>query len=291
MPARRILLIHNPAAGARRRARFDRIVAALRARGCALTLAETNAAGHAEAIARAAAPGEFDVVAACGGDGTVNEVINGLEGKDLALAVIPLGTANVLAQEIGLPRDPEKLAAALAEGPVRSVRVGRANGRRFTMMAGVGFDAMVVNGVSLKLKRWFGPLAYLWETLRQAARYGFQPHEVMIDGVAYSPVSLVACKGRRYGGPFVAAPDASLGEDKFHVVLMNGRGWLSVLGYGLALAFGRLAARRDVQLIAGREVIVKGMRGTPVQADGDIVAALPLRIALDPDPVRLVYPA
>lgn len=290
-PARRILLIYNPAAGGNRRARFNRIVAVLREASCAPTIVETTGPGHAEALARAASPTDYDVVAACGGDGTINEVINGLAGKDLALGIIPLGTANVLAEEIGLARAPAKIAAALAEGPIRTVHVGRANGRRFTMMAGVGFDAVVVHGVSLKLKKWLGPLAYVWETVRQAAKYGFQPHEVTIDGVTYRPVSMVACKGRRYGGPFIAAPDASLSEDKFHVVLMNGRGWLSVVRYGIALALGRLAARRDVQLVAGREVIVRGSDGQPVQADGDIVATLPLRIALDPDPVRLVYPA
>lgn len=288
---RRILLIFNPTAGGSRRARLDRVVTALKARSCSVTLAETNAPGHAEALARAASPADYDVVGACGGDGTANEVINGLAGKDIALGIIPLGTANVLAGEIGLARNPEKIAAALAEGPIRTVHVGRANGRRFTMMAGIGFDAMVVSRVSLKLKKWIGPLAYVWESMRQAARYGFQSHDVTIDGVSYRPVSMVACKGRRYGGPFVAAPDASLGEDKFQVVLMNGRGWLSVLRYGVALMLGRLGSGQDVQLVSGREVIVSGSSGPPVQADGDIVATLPLRIALDPDPVRLVYPA
>lgn len=291
MAARRILLIFNPAAGGTRRARFDRIAAALREMSCVLTIAETRGPGDAETLARAASAADYDVVAACGGDGTVNEVINGLADTGLALAVIPLGTANVLAEEIGLSRDPKKIAAALAEGPIRLVHVGRANGRRFTMMAGIGFDAMVVSGVSLKLKKWIGPLAYVWESLRQAARYGFQSHEVTIDGVSYRPVSMVACKGRRYGGPFIAAPGASLAEDKFHIVLMNGRGWFSVVRYGLALVLGRLASGHDVQLISGREVIVNGNAGHPVQADGDIVATLPLQIAMDPAPVRLVYPA
>ncbi|MGE4063766.1 MAG: diacylglycerol kinase family protein [Rhodospirillaceae bacterium] len=290
-PARRILLIFNPAAGGSRRARFDRVVTALRAKGCALTLAETKAPRHAEELARTASPSDFDIVAACGGDGTVNEVINGLAGKGVALGVIPLGTANVLAEEIGLDRDPERIAAALATGPIRTVHVGRANGRRFTMMAGIGFDAMVVSRVSLTLKKRVGPLAYVWESIRQSAKYGFQPHEVTIDGIPYHPVSMVACKGRRYGGPFIAAPDACLGEDKFQVVLMHGRGWLSVLRYSLGLLLGRLTIWRDVQLVSGREVIVNGAAEHPVQADGDIVATLPLKIGLDPEPVRLVYPA
>ncbi len=291
MNARRILVIFNPAAGSARRPRFESVVAQLKAAACQVDVVETTGPGHAETLARNVLPSSYDVVAACGGDGTVNEVINGLEGKDVALGIIPLGTANVLAEEIGLIRTPEKIAAALSNGPIRTVHVGRANGRRFTMMAGVGFDAVVVSRVSLKLKKLLGPLAYVWESMRQAVQYGFHAHEVTIDGVAYRPVSMVACKGRRYGGPFIAAPDASLGEDKFYVVLMNGRGWFSVIRYALALAFGKITAWQDVQLVAGREVIVRGSAGHPVQADGDIVATLPLRIALDPHPVRLVYPA
>lgn len=288
---RRILLIYNPTAGASRRARFESVVAALRHLPCELTMAETTYRGHAEELARTAAAANFDVVAACGGDGTVNEIINGLSGKDIALGIIPLGTANVLAGEIGLTRDPQKIAEALALGPIRAVHVGQANGRRFTMMAGIGFDALVVSTVSLKLKKWIGPLAYVWESMRQSARYGFQAHDVTIDGVAYRPVSMVACKGRHYGGPYIAAPDASLGEATFHIVLMNGRGWLSVLRYGIGLILGRMTSWGDVQLVSGREVIVRGGAGEPVQGDGDIIATLPLRIALDPQTVRMVYPA
>lgn len=291
MATRRILLIFNPTAGGSRRARFERTVAALSTLPCTLTLAETKYAGHAEEIARRASPEAFDIVAACGGDGTINEVINGLADKDVALGVVPLGTANVLAREIGLAIDPDRIANALAYGPIRTVHTGRANGRRFIMMAGIGFDAMVVSRVSLKLKKLIGPLAYVWESMRQVAGYGFHRHDVTIDGAAYHPVSMVVCKGRRYGGPYIAAPDASLNEAKFQIVLMNGRGWFSVVRYGLGLMLGRMTAWRDVELVAGREVIVHGNAGSPVQADGDIVATFPLRISLDPAPVRLVYPA
>src|SRR5689334_19804350 len=98
--ARRILVIFNPAAGRKRRPALNRVVAAIRAQGCGVTLLETAAPGDAELIARAASPQDFDVVAAAGGDGTINEIVNGLRGQALALGIIPLGTANVLADEI-----------------------------------------------------------------------------------------------------------------------------------------------------------------------------------------------
>jgi diacylglycerol kinase (ATP) len=289
--ARRILAVFNPAAGGERRARFERVVAAARAHGCAITVKETTAPGHAEAIAREVSSAQFDVIAAAGGDGTVNEVVNGLTDKGIALGIIPLGTANVLADEIGLGLGAgvEKVARALAFGPIRDMRVGRVNGRRFIMMAGVGFDADVVAHISLPLKKRLGPLAYVWQGIKQTRTYPFDSYDVTIDGVAYSAVWVVVCNGRRYGGPFIAAPDATLSDDRFYILLMNGRGWRSVLRYGVSLALGKIASWSDVRLVPGRDVSIAGA-GQPVQADGDIVAKLPLRITVDPVPVPLIYP-
>ena len=107
-------------------------------------------------------------------------------------------------------------------------------------MAGAGFDASVVDSVSLSLKRRFGPLAYVWQMLKLAFTDTYAACEVMVDGVPYRTVSAVVCNGRHYGGPFVAAPTATLTDGLLHVILMQGRGWLSVARYGLALLMGRL---------------------------------------------------
>lgn len=285
---RRILVIFNPAAGRARRARFEAIVRAARALGAEITVAETNAPGHGTQIARDA--GDFDVIAAAGGDGTVNEVINGLVGKTAALAVIPLGTANVLADEIGLSRSDRAIARALAAGPLRPIRLGRANGRRFVQMAGAGFDANVVAAVSLALKKKLGPLAYVWA----AAVVGFTRKlplsTVTIDGVTYRSASAVACNGRRYGGPFVAAPHASLSDNSFQVLLMKGRSPFSFFRYGIGLILGQVGKWWDVEIVTGREVVIEGVAGQPVQADGDIVTALPVRIEVDPAVLMMVFP-
>ncbi len=286
---RRILAVFNPAAGRNRRSRFDQVIAGLRDLGCFVSVVETNAPGHAEQIARDAAD-EFDVIAAAGGDGTVNEIVNGLPGKSLALGIIPLGTANVLADEIGLSRNLSAVTRTLALGSIRPIHVGRVNGRRFVMMAGAGFDANVVDGVSLALKKKLGPLAYVWQAAVQGFREDGAPCDVTIDGTAHKTVSVVVCNGRRYGGPFVAAPDASLLEDCFHVVLMQKSGWINTARYGAALVLGRISKLSDVRLIPGREVLVQGIAGRPVQADGDIVAHLPAQIAVDPEPVQLIFP-
>lgn len=289
MASRRILAIFNPMSG-RRRARLDATVAALREQGCVVTVAETQGPGHAETIAREAPAGDFDVIAAAGGDGTVNEVVNGLAGKSITLGIIPLGTANVLADEIGLKCTPAAIARALASGPVRTIHVGRSNGRRFCMMAGAGFDASVVAGISLALKKRLGALAYIWQAARQAFVETYAGAEVVIDGKSFRATSVVVCKGKRYGGPFIVAPNASLAAENFQVVLMKGRGWFSVARYGFALTLGRIAMCSDVEIVPGREVRIQGIVGAPVQADGDIIAHLPATISIDPEPIRLIYP-
>jgi diacylglycerol kinase (ATP) len=287
---RHIFAIYNPAAGRNRRRKFDAVVNLLRNRGCAVTVRESAHPGHAEALAREAASGGFGVVAAAGGDGTVNEVVNGLAEARAALGIIPLGTANVVADEIGLRKDAASVARALAEGPIRPIRVGVVNGRRFVMMAGAGFDANVVARVPLGLKKVLGPLAYVWTAGLQGFRDPYAPCEVTIDGVRHRSVSVVACNGRRYGGPFLAAPDADLAAGSFQVILMKGRGWFSVARYGAALLFGKVGIWPDVEVRRGCAVVIDGAPGQPVQADGDIVARLPARIEIDPQPVRLVYP-
>jgi YegS/Rv2252/BmrU family lipid kinase len=288
---RRILAIFNPAAGRGRRSKFDRTIAELRELGCAVKITETRAPGHAEAIAQDASAREIDIVAAAGGDGTINEVANGLKGRNLALGVIPLGTANVVADELGLNRSPSKVAHALAYGSIKPIHVGVVNGRRFIMMAGIGFDAHVVRKISLPLKKNLGPVAYIWQATCQAFSESFTQRDMVIDGVQHRAVSIVACNGRRYGGPFLAAPDGSLEEATFHIVLMKGRGWFSIARYGLGLVLGRISMWSDVSVVKGKDMVIEGGEGGPVQADGDIVAALPAHIFIDPEPVHLIYPA
>jgi len=289
--SRRILAIFNPAAGRNQRARFDQVVARLRAAGCEVSVRATNAPGHAEEIAAEVSPAVFDIVAAAGGDGTINEIVNGLRGTGVALGIIPLGTANVLADEIGLSKNIAKVAQALAAGPITPIRVGVANGRRFVMMAGVGFDANVIRGVSLRLKKILGPFAYVWSAATQAFRDPFASCAVVIDGEEHRSVSAVACNGRLYGGPFTAAPKACLTDGSFQVVLMKGRGWFSVVRYGAGLMLGRVGAWPDVSITTARDVVITGTTGQAVQADGDIITVLPVRISIDPEPVGLVYPS
>ena len=290
---RRVLVIYNPSAGQWRRRRLKATLRDLEALGCTLRLHETTHPGDAENTAIGLSSDDFDVVVAAGGDGTINEVANGLikaSGPIPPLAIIPLGTANVLAQEIGLHGQPSAIARAIADGERQSVHLGKANGRHFIMMAGVGFDAHVVANVDLALKRRTGKIAYVLETLIQALRYGFPACRVSIDGKFFESRSVVICNGRHYGGPFVAAPGASLGTPAFEVCLLERGGWRHVLRYGLALVMGRLSSLPDVRILSGRQVIIDGPKGLPVQGDGDIIATLPVEVTVAEETLDLIVP-
>ena len=278
---RRIFDIYNPVAGSRRHGRLGTYCEALAQQGCRIVVRETRARGDAEAFARATDCNVFDAVVVAGGDGIVNEAVNGLAGGVIPLGVIPLGTANVLAAEIGLLDGPLQSARVIAHGTPRRIGTGVANGRRFIMMSGVGFDAHVVANTSPALKRRFGKLAYVWQTMRKFRSFAFSRYRFCIDGVAHDAASAVIANGHFYAGRFVCAPAARLDDGMLHVCLFQTPGAAAAMRYTAAMMLGRLGALSDVNVIPARVIDVEGPADDPVQGDGDTVAHLPVRIASD----------
>jgi diacylglycerol kinase (ATP) len=289
MSARRILVIVNPTAGWRRRERVEQFRRALEALGCSPVLLETTGPGVATRLV-AEARDDFDVIAVAGGDGTINEAVNGLNGTSPPIAVVPLGTANVLAHELGVPLDMDACARVVADGPVREIHMGAINGRRFTMMAGVGFDAHVVNNVTRALKRKFGKLAYVAKSVEGMINYDLEDYELEIDGKRMRAASAVIAKGHYYGGTFTCAPNARLADPSFHVCLFRSGGGWNALRYAAGLVTGQLPKFDDVEIITAHEVRITGGTSEPVQADGEIVATLPVVATIDPRPLRVVTP-
>ncbi len=297
-----LVVIYNPAAGRRRGAVLDRVLAALAARGATPAIRRTAGPGDARRLAREAAAGGATTIAVAGGDGTLNEAINGLAeipGGAARLALIPLGTANVLAAELGMTGAPEAVAAAIAGDAVRRIRLGEIAGawgtRRFAMMAGVGFDARVVANVSLPLKRATGKFAYAWQTLREWRRHRPRRFRIVADGDACEAYSAILAKGHFYGGRFVAAPRASLDADSLELVLFGRGGRLAVLGYALALGLGRLHRCRSVRIVTARDIAIDFAAGgnaaaddaALVHADGEIVGRLPVRFTIAAAPLAV----
>lgn len=291
---RRLLVIHNPIAGRRAAKKLTAWRKALDALGAAVTLENTQGPLHAREIARGADPQRFDAVAVAGGDGTINEAVNGLVGSTLPLALLPLGTANVLANELGLPRDLAALARIAAFAPARRVRPGeivsgeRAEPWRFLLMAGVGFDAEVVEHLDLGLKRCIGKGAYALGSLAQLMRQSGSWLDATLDQKPLRCGSLVVARAHFYGGRFVLAPKARLDSDQLYAVVFERASRFATARYLVATMAGCLARRRDVGVSAAADIELAGPPGTPVQIDGDIRAHLPARIRLADAAVGLI---
>jgi len=293
--AARVLIVFNPAAGAGRRRRLIRAVAALRACGLAPDLAETRGPGDGESLAREAASRGIGVVVAAGGDGTIAEVAAGLAGSGATLGLLPLGTANVLALELGIPFAPERAAEVLATGRTRLLRPGLArfeDGRRrlFVQMLGAGFDAEVVAQLDLRLKRRIGRAAYVWQSLRELPRYGFPPIGVVADGVPMHAASVIVTKGRLYAGHHRIAPAADPLSPGFQLVLFRHPGALHAALAGAALPLGLIPRLPGVAVLPAGRVALSAEGEVPTQCDGDPAGSLPVSIDDAPAPLPLLRP-
>lgn len=287
---RRCLVIHNPNAGRRRTALLTRVLQGLWEGGWVVELRETQARGDAMRLAEEAEKEAYDILLVAGGDGTINEAVNGLTGRSLPLGIIPLGTANVLAAEIGMPRTRRAIVRVLLAARTQRIFLGAMRHRRFVMMAGIGFDARVVAGVDPAFKRWTGKIAYVWQSLVELRRYRPVRYRINIDGQDWSAASAVIAKGHFYAGRYVCAPNARLTEDRLYVCLFSRPGRMQVIRYGLALLTGQLHRLSDVVVVPALQVALEDASGEPIQADGEIVATAPEQIRVDPNGIDLIVP-
>lgn len=293
MPFRRsIHVIFNPHAGARRRQLLDRVVAQLKATGAEVVLEETKAAGHAIELARAAArAGVADVIVAAGGDGTINEVARGLLGQGVPLGIVPLGTANVLAAEIGLKRDVVEIVDMLLSGPAQLIGTGLVEGRIFLLMVGIGFDGEVVHNINPVQKRRWSKLAFLYEGMKLWWRGPGHAISLKVDGREKSASWVVAMNGKRFAGDFLLSPDGDISQPGLTLFLFKTGTRVALARYMIALAMGRVAELRDVEILPMREAIITSPDGLAVEVDGDARGGLPQTIAQGTQFLRLVVPS
>lgn len=268
-----MVIVFNPVAGRRRAHLLWRVLDVLVANGVRLELAETCRVGHAESLAVEAVKRGEPMVVAAGGDGTIAEVANGLMGTGACLGVIPLGTANVLAHELGLPFSPKAVAAALAFGRTTTLWPGVASSaqgnRLFVQMLGVGFDAHVVHRVSFPMKKLLGKGAYVLRSMAEVTRYSYPPIRVRLDEVETQAASVIVSKGRLYGGRFRLAADAVPGAPGFTVVLFDRSGPGAAMMYGAALPLNLLGHAPGVRRVRANRIDFIGNEPVPAQADGD----------------------
>jgi len=282
----------NPTAGSGRKSQlFNSVIQFLRNNGAQVVIYETIAAGGATEYL-STYNGPANVVVAAGGDGTVNEVINGLKDRNIDIALIPTGTTNVLANELALPGSAKALGTIILHGIQKSVYLGRLNGRRFSMMVGVGYDAWVVNKVNLSMKKRFGKLAYIISMVRQLSNLGGQVYDVQIDDERLSVGSMIVTNGRYYAGKFVLSRRADLGHETVRAIVIVTQSRLKMFLALIALPFGMMEKMPFVRSIPAKRITVVTKRFDEhldvLQADGDLAGSLPATIEVEDAPVTML---
>lgn len=264
----------------------------MRDAGWQMEVASTAYRGHATALAAQAVAERHDLVVAAGGDGTINEVIQALAGTETALGVLPIGTVNIWAAETGIPRDPDRLAALLDRGPARRIDVGRAGARYFLLMAGVGFDAAVVRGLAVGLKRRIGRWAYAVAMAGLARRYMGTPIALRLDGVELRRDALMVVIGntRRYAGSFRLTPHALVDDGRLDVCIVPGTVLLRSAAQVGAVLTGAPILRRALEYRRAATIEIEAAQPLPVQLDGDFSGFTPLAVQVAPAALRVVVP-
>jgi len=295
---RNIHLIYNPTAGRLQRSgesAVERLVEILERQGAQVTPAPTAGPRDARRLARRAVEENADLVLVAGGDGTINEALNGLVHSTVPMAAMPLGTANVLAVELGMAGAPERVAASIPDLVPERVAVGHLRSadqeRYFLMMAGAGVDAHIVAHVDPELKKRLGKLAY-WIGGFTHLGVKFPEFEVLVDGRTLRSCFTLAARVRNYGGDLEIAKTACLLDDYFEVVVFEGDYSFRYLKYFTGVLANLLDHMEGVHICKAKRV---EFRPPPeeevfVQVDGEFAGRLPAVVELVPSALTLLVP-
>lgn len=286
---KKVLVILNPAARSDRARAMKEKIASLSLR---IVVRMTSAAGDARELARQGVGEGFETIVAAGGDGTVNEVASGVAGSDVRFGILPVGTMNVFASELGIPQN--NLSAAwrvIEKGCLRELDLPTANGSHFVQLAGIGLDAEVVRLTTPESKKSLGPVSYLL-TLAQVA--AVQPPNIVLDpGDSHRREGsfVLVGNGRLYGGPFVLFKDARPDDGLLDVLVFQNQSHWDVVRYFQAIAFGTHADLPDVEYFQTKAMNVHSGSDVPVELDGELATSLPCTFGFCPKKFSVIAPA
>ena len=295
---RKVLLIANPNAGRgnpdQRRQAIERFVELLKQRNVDVVTRLTSGPNDATRIAREAAQSGWQDVIASGGDGTINEVLQGLIGSTSRLSIWPRGTANVVARELNLPRPLDRLADVIAAETFRRVHVGCAtaegnpHGRYFLLMAGVGADAAVVERVRPFLKKRIGEAAFWYSGIETLVKWKPPSFVVEVERRQYTATFAAIGKAPHYGGKLAVTPRARMDQPDFEVCLIHSTERLRYLRHLSRVAFGGIPQdTRDVTFLRATTVHISG-ENVQAQVDGELIGFVPMTFTIAPHTIELI---
>ena len=293
---REIWVIYNDQAGWHKRKKVEAVIAAMEKKKASVKLCHTAYAGHAELWAAEACRQGVDLLVVAGGDGTLNEAINGLYKEPSKswplLAVYPSGTINLIAEELAVPKEAQEFVSMLWKCRIVTAWPGLANERYFLANVGAGFDGWVVHRVKKNLKRWISKWAYAWQLLLLLMRAKWlRSYQVMVDGnfIAEDASAVVVAKGRYYAGVHHAVYEARLDSKNLYICVFQKRSIKKIFEYICWLAQDRLPQHSDVRIcVAERDVIIQGGGKGDRQMDGDVFGDGTLQVTMAEQPIRII---
>ena len=326
-----IFLIGNPASGRNALKKINEAAATIKNRRHNVEMLLTGKRGDAESFARQisrqsaveihppAVPslvrgglkGGYSnselLIVAAGGDGTYNEVINGIACTNIPMAILPLGTTNVLAKELNIPENVEKAVDIALNGKIHTICLGKITcnpplplitkrgginyssllTRYFLLMAGIGYDAETVYGIKKWLKKYSGNGAYILSGLKTLIRWAPDKLTFTMGGKSCKGYSAIICKASKYAGNFRIAPDADINKKNLYAFIMHSRNRLDILRYISGILMKQHLKFKDITYQQAENIEVKG--DAHIQIDGDYFGMTPARIEIVPDALKLVY--
>lgn len=295
-----IVLIANPIAKKASERKIAKASRFLRSKGYEVEVLFTKQRGDAENLAKKISRRNSELlIIAAGGDGTFNEVINGIVGTDIPMAILPMGTTNVLAKELGVPEDVEGAMKIAVSSTPKTVSLGKIYvtrhspppqadvTRHFCLMAGIGFDGEAVFRINEALKKLSGKGAYIYSGIKTLSV--FDPSELTFDinGKTYYGYSAIISKSAKYGGNFKITPDARLADPTLYICLFKGKRRPDIFRYVCGIVAGRHLNFKDIEYLKATSIEVNG--NAHIQIDGDYFGVTPAKIEVVPNIVRLIY--
>jgi diacylglycerol kinase (ATP) len=307
-------LIYNPYAGQIDASQgLNEVIKYLSGYGWDITLKVVDQSNRATQIARNAVNKHVQMVIAAGGDGTINEVVNGLAGSDTTLGVLPIGTTNVWALQMGIPclnpllfnairskltrislyhKSLLDAAKILVEGKITYIDLGEIPGRYFLLWAGIGMDAAIIKDVSLNSKRALGSWAYVMPVLENARQYPSTVVTLNLDGEIIklkSPLTVIT-NIQLYGGKFPIGAKACVNDGKLDACVFKGDGFFTFVQQAIKVLYRQHLKDPTIEYYQFKELSIDSVRPLPVHLDGELVTHTPVTMRTVPAAIKVIVP-
>ena len=287
----RILLIINPAAGkGRTKNHILKIKSFFSEMSCHLDIYETRKKGDALIKSRESV-NDYDIIIAGGGDGTINDIVNGIANSKTKLGIIPLGTTNVFANEMGIPSDILESCKIIYHCKTIKTDLGKVNDNYFLQCAGIGFDASVLNEVQPILKKILGFGAYTIVALKKIINYKPPMMKLLLEGKEITAYFIIVSNLKSYGKIFQITPDARIDDGFLDVCLFEDKlDLINFIKNPPKIDFNKSISFSNATCFKARQVSITSPEDTLVQIDGDVVCKTPVTISVVPKSIEIICP-